>query len=87
MRTTIRLDDDLLDRLKREAQRQNVSLTRIINRTIKAGLAGGASRRRRSPYKEQAHAMGVPRLPLDKALSVASALEDEEIGRELTLGK
>jgi len=77
----------LLERLKREAHRQNVSLTRLINRTIRAGLAGGASRRRVRAYKEQVHAMGAPRQSLDKALSLAAGLEDDEIGRELTLGK
>jgi hypothetical protein len=31
--------------------------------------------------------MGVPRVPLDKALQLAAQLEDEEIVRKLALGK
>jgi uncharacterized Ntn-hydrolase superfamily protein len=84
MRPTVRLDDELLDQLKAEARRENVSLTRLLNRALRAGLrAGGARRRSQAAYRERVRAMGMPRLPLDKALSVASALEDEEVVREL----
>ena len=84
MRTTLRIDDDLLDRLKARALAEKVSLTRIINRVIKAGLASGsAPTRRRQPYRERVHAMGAPRLALDKALALAAVLEDDEIAREL----
>ena len=84
MRTTVRIDDDLLDRLKARASAEKVSLTRIINRVIKAGLAtGSAPRRSRRPYRERVHAMGAPRLSLDKALALAAVLEDDEIAREL----
>jgi hypothetical protein len=88
VRTTVRVDDELLDRLKAQARKENVSLTRLLNRALKAGLQAGRSRRRAQPaYRERVHAMGVPRLALDKALAVAAALEDEEIVRELTVRK
>jgi hypothetical protein len=88
VRTTVRVDDELLDRLKAQARKENVSLTRLLNRALKAGLQAGRSRRRAQPaYCERVHAMGVPRLALDKALAVAAALEDEEIVRELTVRK
>ena len=84
MRTTLRIDDDLLDRLKARASAEKVSLTRILNRVIKAGLATGSTPRRpRRPYRERVHAMGAPRLALDKALALAAVLEDDEIAREL----
>lgn len=84
MRTTLRIDDDLLDRLKARARAEKVSLTRIINRVIKAGLVtGGHPRRPRRPYRERVHAMGAPQLALDKALALAAVLEDDEIAREL----
>ena len=84
----MRLDDELLEQLKAEARKEKVSMTRLLNRALRAGLqAGGARRRPPAVYREKASAMGVPRLPLDKALSVASALEDEEIVRELMLRK
>lgn len=84
MRTTVRLDDELLQQLKAQARREKVSLTRLLNRTLRAGLrAGGGRRPSRAPYRERVHAMGAPRVALDKALTLASALEDEEIAREL----
>jgi predicted DNA-binding ribbon-helix-helix protein len=71
MRVTIRLDDELLERLKAQARRENVSLTRLLNCT----------------YREQPHATGAPRVALDKSLALAAAVEDSEIVRELALRK
>lgn len=88
MRTTVRLDDELLDQLKAQARKEDVSLTRLLNRTLKSGLQAGAARRRKQPiYREQVHTMGTPRVALDKALALAAALEEEEIIRELALRK
>lgn len=90
MRTTVRIDDGLLERLKVRARQEHVSLTRLFNRVLAAGLrAGGARRRAPSRYRERVHAMGPPRLAvnLDKALALAASLEDEEIVRELTVRK
>ena len=65
-----------------------MSLTRLLNRVLRAGLqAGGGRRQKRRAYRQRVHAMGAPRLALDKALALAAALEDEEIVRDLTLRK
>ena len=88
MRTTVRVDNDLLEQLKAQARTENVSLTRLLNRVLRAGLqTGGARRRKQRMFREQAHSMGVPRVALDKALALAAALENEEIVRELALRK
>ena len=88
MRTTVRVDDELLERLKAQARKENVSLTRLLNRALRAGLREGGARRRKQPiYREEVHSLGTPRIALDKALSLAAALEDEEIIRELALRK
>lgn len=88
MRTTVRVDDELLERLKAQARKENVTLSRLINRTLMAGLqAGTAHRPNRQIYRERTHALGAPRASLDKALALATALEDEEIVRELALRK
>jgi hypothetical protein len=88
MRTTVRIDDDLLQRLREQARKENTSLTRLLDRTLRAGLQGsrkpGRPRRR---HREQTHAMGAPRIKLDKALALAAALEDEEIARKMRLRK
>lgn len=84
----MRVDDELLDQLKAQARRENVSVARLLNRALRAGLKAVATRRRPQPaYRERVHAMGAPRLALDKALAVAAALEDEAIVRELTVRK
>ena len=88
MRTTVRVDDELLERLRARARKEKVSLTRLLNRTLKAGLqAGGGRRRAQRAFRERVHALGIPRVALDKALALAATLEDEEIVRELTLRK
>jgi hypothetical protein len=87
MRTTIRLDDELFEQLKQRARRENVSLTRFINRVLKLGLAAGAAHARQRPYRQRTKAMGKPTVSLDKALAISAALEDEEIVRKLSLRK
>jgi hypothetical protein len=88
MRTTVRIDDELLERLKEQARKENVSLARLVNRTLRAGLRAPAARGARKPrYRERVYAMGAAAVNLDKALAVASALEDEEVLRELSLRK
>jgi hypothetical protein len=88
MRTTIRVEDDLLERLKTQAQREKVSLTRLVNRVIRAGLQTGAAHRPKRPiYRERPQALGTPGVRLDKALGIAAALEDEETMRKLAVRK
>lgn len=86
MRTTVRVDDELLERLKAQARRENVSLARLLNRTLRAGLQAARSPKQ-PPHRERAHSMGAPRVKLDKALAVAASLEDAEVVRELALRK
>jgi hypothetical protein len=88
MRTTIQIDDELLTTLKEQAHRQNSSLTRLVNQTLRAGLqAAKAPAAPRAPFQEQPHAMGAPKLGIDKALTLAAALEDEAIIQKLLLRK
>lgn len=88
MRTTLRVDDELMRQLKSLARRENISLSQLLNRVIRAGLRpGGARPRRRTRYRERVHSLGTPRIGLDKALALAAALEDEEIARELATRK
>ena len=88
MRTTVRVDDELLEQLKRQAQRENMSLTRLLNRTLRAGMqATGPRPAKRPRHRERVFAMGAPRVDLRKALALATALEDEEIAHELARRK
>jgi hypothetical protein len=81
MRTTLRIDDDLLRQLKQRAQREGTPLTQLVNQVIRRGLeqtAEGRSKSRRS-YREQPFSLGVPRIPLDKALALAASMEEAEV--------
>ena len=88
MRSTVRIDDDLMIELKTRAHTESVSLTRILNRTLRAGLAKREPDRQRTKrFKQKTMSMGRPTVDLDKALALAAQLEDEEIARKLALRK
>ena len=84
----MRIDDDLLLELKERSQKENVSLTGMVNRLLRLGLH--ASERDRQPsrrFQKRAVSMGKPTVDQNKALGVASGLEDEEVLRKLSLHK
>ena len=85
MRTTVRIDDDLMRELKERARREAVPLARLINRLIRRGLELRAKPAK--PYRERTYSMGVPKVDLTKALAFAAELEDEEIIAKLARGK
>jgi Ribbon-helix-helix protein, copG family len=89
MRTTVRIDDELLSELKELASREDVSLTKLLNRVLRQGLARGkeAVRPKRRPYREKTFDMGVPRFDVTKALALAAELEDEAIIEKLARGQ
>jgi hypothetical protein len=86
MRTTVDVDPHLLKRLRAEAHRRGVPFKELLNRVLHRGLEERPEPAAR-PYRCPTHAMGPPLRPLDKALALADALEDEETARELTLRK
>ena len=88
MRTTTRIDDDLLLELKEKARMERSPLTKVLNRTLRAGLsASRVPARRQIRHREKTYAMGRPQVDLTKALAAATRLEDAEILRKLILRK
>ena len=88
MRSTVRIDDDLMVALRRCSEDEGLTLTRMLNRLLRVGLATWARRSsKRQPYTEVPVRMGRPRVNIDKALALAAALEDEEIVRKISLRK
>jgi hypothetical protein len=88
MRTTVRIDDDLLRELKQRAQKEKTSMTTMINQVIRRGMKAPANpgiKARR--FRQRTFDMGVPLVDLTKALALAAQLEDEEILKKLALGK
>jgi hypothetical protein len=82
------LENDLARALREEARRSGQPLKRIVNETLRVGLAA-----RRSPaarrYRLTPVSLGgvVPGIDLDKALRLAEALEDEATARKLEMRK
>lgn len=88
MRSTVRIDDDLLLEIRARARAEDVSLTRMLNRTLRAGLLASTRRSGRpGRFRQRAVSMGRPRVDLDKALALAARLEDDEVTRKLHLRK
>lgn len=84
MRTTVDLDPDLLERLRREAHRRRIPFKQVLNAAIRAGLSNkrvGTAAPYVMPVFSLGSVLGGQRL--DKALSLASSLEDREVAEEM----
>ena len=88
MRSTVRIDDDLMTELKARASSSGLSLTRMLNRTLRAGLRVPREQGvNAEQFEQRTFGMGAPRLSVNKALALAAMLEDEELARKLALRK
>ena len=86
MRTTVTLDDDIAELLKKRARERDVPFKRVLNEAIRAGLEGGT--RAAKPYRMKPRKLGVrPGVDLTKALQLAAELEDAEIVRKVEQGR
>ena len=80
MRTTVTLEADVDAIVRRLMRDRGLTFKEAVNEAIRAGASGGPRRRAfRTPTAE----MGVPRVPIDKALRLAAEIEDEELIRKL----
>jgi hypothetical protein len=88
VRTTLTLETDLARALREEAARSGKPLKRVVNETLRAGLAARRARAPRRYRLAPVHLGGVvPGVDLDRALRLAEALEDEAIAHKLELRK
>ena len=84
------IDADLVRELKNRAHRENGSMRQELNLALRRGLQSSTHTRASPKYRCPAMHMGVPMsssIDLDKALTLAGALEDAETTRELELRK
>ena len=88
MRTTLTLEKDVALALRAEARRSGRPLKRIVNDTLRAGLAARKAPAARR-YRLTPVSLGgvVPGVDLDKALRLAGAVEDEATSRKLEMRK
>lgn len=94
MRTTVTLDADTEALLRGAMRERGVSFKQALNDAIRAGLLAGVAGRSPNPVKVPTFDLGQRAdagidlgKVLDKALTVAAALEDDELARKLSLGK
>lgn len=85
MRTTVTLDPDVAELLRRLMTERGLTFKDAVNSAIRSALTPGDDPSRDVPLP--AFDMGEPRVPLEHALRLAADLADEEIARELAGGK
>jgi hypothetical protein len=85
MRTTLTLDEDVAAQLKAITRERGISFKEAVNSALRAGFARGREQQR---FRQRTHRMDLrPDVDLDRALELATALEDEETVRKLELRK
>jgi hypothetical protein len=84
MRTTVTLDSDTEALVRSLMQQRGVSFKRALNDAIRAGVQPVP---RAHASATRVRGMGVPLIDLDRALSVAAALDDGELVRRMQVGK
>lgn len=89
MRTTLTLDDDLAAALKKRAFETGKSFKDVVNEALRAGLESEQALPRPKPYSVKPISLGdpLPGVNLDKAVTLAGELEDDELARKLQLRK
>jgi hypothetical protein len=89
MRSTVRFDEDVLDALKERAQREETSVTKLLNRALREWLSGSLqmTKLKKRPYRERTFDMGPPRFDVTKAMALSAELEDEAIIEKLARGQ
>lgn len=83
MRTTVTLDPDAEQIVRRRMRERGMTFKEAINDAIRSGASTG---RTPTPFRTQTAAMGESTVNLDRALQLAGELEDEELVRKLRTG-
>jgi hypothetical protein len=88
MRTTLTVDPDLADALRKKAHRARKPFKQVVNETLRAGLVAQEAPPGRR-YRLNPVSLGgiAPGIDLDRALRLADALADDALARKLELRK
>lgn len=84
MRTTITLDADTEALIRKRMAERGLSFKETINEAIRESLSPSRRPRR---FKTATARLGLPTVPLDRALQLAADIEDEEGLRKMRSGK
>jgi hypothetical protein len=83
MRTTVTLDPDVDQLLRRAMRDRGTTFRDTVNEAIRSGLRA----HKVPPFRQKTVSLGKPSFNVDKALQFAAALEDEEIMRKMARDK
>lgn len=88
MRTTVTLDPDVQDLIETAMRERGLSFKQVLNGAVRQGLGANASQPEGYRFRQQTYSMGFyPEVNLDKALSLADQLEDQQLMRKLEIQK
>lgn len=86
MRTTITLEPEVLALIQNVMKERGISFKEALNSAVRAGLTQRKLKDR--CFVQKSYPLGAEQnFRWDKALNVAAAMEDEELGRKLALRK
>ncbi|HQO33066.1 MAG TPA: DUF2191 domain-containing protein [bacterium] len=78
MRTTLTIDDDVLDKAKAVAAKLNAPFRRVVNEALRLGLQAVETAPRSRPYHTRPHKMGLkPGMNLDNIQELLAQIEGE----------
>ncbi len=88
MRTTLNIDDEILNRLKEMANNSKKPFRQVVNEALSVGI-GQLERPCSTPYSLRQASLGGPRagINIHKALSLSDELENEAVITRLELRK
>ena len=73
----MRIEEDLMGEIRRRAAEEHVSINRMINLVLRAGLSvSGEVEKPR--FRQRVHSMGVERVDISRASELLAALDDAE---------
>jgi hypothetical protein len=79
MRTTIKIDDDVLERARAVAAKLQKPFKAVVNEALRVGLNDVEKPAREIPYKTKPHAMGLRRgRNLDNIQELLAQIEGED---------
>ncbi len=84
MRTTVTLDPDTEALVRRRMRERGISFKQAVNDAVRAGLSAEPRSQR---FRTRSAELGLPAVPLERALQLAGELEDEEVVRKMRAGK
>jgi hypothetical protein len=83
VRTTVTLDPDTEQIIRRRMVERGLSFKDALNDAIRSGVRSADAP---APFRTETAAMGESRVSLDRALQIAGDLESDELVRKMRIG-